>query len=80
MRFLSAPAEDERVAPLQPNDRFPFHGQPHEQGADLRLTATSVLPGYLADVVQFGAWPALSQQLVPYQPVVHYRVCASQDL
>lgn len=77
--LFTPPAEHERVAPLEPNDRLSSGGVTNQELVDLFLGERSV-SGPLADVDQHRIGARLSQELVSYQAVVHDDLGAPQQL
>jgi hypothetical protein len=71
LEFLARPAENHRVATLQAHHLPALPAQLHEEVVDLRLRGT-VMPGPLADGVDFAAWRTMSEQLITGEFVVHH--------
>ena len=76
-RLLAAPAEDEGIAALQPDDRLPVPGRRRERLVDELLEGTGG-PGLLAHVHQVGGGREF-QQFRRDQPVVDDDVGAPEE-
>jgi hypothetical protein len=78
LRLLAPPTEDERVAPLEPDDALARLRQPNEQRADLALARGIAAAAAFADVVLF-RFDANEKRWIR-QRVVHDRIATGKEV
>ncbi len=79
LHLLARPAEDQRIAALEPHDFPAGASQGHEQGVDFRL-GCAVIASAFADEMPFASRRAVLQQLFVDQLIAHHRLGSLQEL